>query len=882
MESAEGEMEGAESSPLGHARPGRGAPVAAGPLSSSQVPTNLPGEQSGSLCRALEASIERVCSPGHRRETRLLRSPLWLGGWRSGRRQSSRRNAASCAPRGLANVGAWLLAVFLVPTAQAAIAVPGSTIRVDVRIDTNDPNEIGEPNEYVVITSTGGFVKTLPLTPSSTTIFFTARLRGERVKVRLIGDGDESMTYSVSGADDPNPGRDRGANAGDQGCPTMTGQPINTATGNKFRIGADYRGVGENSLKFYRYYNSDDFLTDLWNLFSYPFFSRAWLHTYSSSIFDTSSQNGGPATQVRLLRPDGQSFAYTSDGNGNWTSAADRLGRLGATADGGWVYSPGNNTLEYYPTGAGAWSVTAIANAGGYIRYWDGRTASDSYGRTIEVNPSGTNGVSTRSVRLPDGSGMVYDYAPQSDISARPSTVLTTVTFFDAYQPSYQTVTPPGQQLQYLYGEAPNQANGPSSALPALLTGIVDENGARYATFMYDAYGRAYYSSLAGGADKVVVSYGDDDTSTIGDDLGSVGHSFTPINGIEKLTAASQPAGSGCSAAASASAFDASGNLISRDDFNGNRTCYAYDALSRETTRVEGLATSAACTAVLTPNAPLPPGSRKVTQTWHPDWRLVATVAQPKRLTTLVYNGQIDPTTGSIASCAPASATLPAWAGNKPIAVLCKRVVQATLDADGHAGAAVAPDAAAAPAVTTMTYNATGQVLSVTDGANHTTSYTYYGDTSASHTLGDLQSVVNPAGHTRTFPVYDKNGRVLRIVEPSGATTDLTYWPRGWLRSATVTPVEGGVRTTNYIYDAVGQLKQASLPDGTSVSYTYDDAHRLTGVTDGAGNTIAYVLDSKGNRVRETVKDPGGNLARNIGRVYDALNRLQAVTGAPQ
>jgi hypothetical protein len=37
-----------------------------------------------------------------------------------------------------------------------------------------------------------------------------------------------------------------------------------------------------------------------------------------------------------------------------------------------------------------------------------------------------------------------------------------------------------------------------------------------------------------------------------------------------------------------------------------------------------------------------------------------------------------------------------------------------------------------------------------------------------------------------------------------------------------------------------------------------------------------------GNRTTEQVKDPAGNLARQITRVYDALNRLQTVTGALQ
>jgi len=57
-------------------------------------------------------------------------------------------------------------------------------------------------------------------------------------------------------------------------------------------------------------------------------------------------------------------------------------------------------------------------------------------------------------------------------------------------------------------------------------------------------------------------------------------------------------------------------------------------------------------------------------------------------------------------------------------------------------------------------------------------------------------------------------------------------------------------------------------------------AQRLPGVTDAKGNTVTYTLDGMGYRTGEQVKDPSGNLQRNITRVYDALNRVQQVTGA--
>jgi YD repeat-containing protein len=95
-----------------------------------------------------------------------------------------------------------------------------------------------------------------------------------------------------------------------------------------------------------------------------------------------------------------------------------------------------------------------------------------------------------------------------------------------------------------------------------------------------------------------------------------------------------------------------------------------------------------------------------------------------------------------------------------------------------------------------------------------------------------------------------------------------------------VTPPDGVARTTTYTYDNAGQLTGVVMPDTTTMSYSYDAAHRLTGVTDAKGNTVSYTLDGMGNKIGEQVKDPSGNLQRNITRIYDTLNRVQQVAGA--
>ena len=623
-----------------------------------------------------------------------------------------------------------------------------------------------------------------------------------------------------------------------------------------------------------------------------PGFGALWLSNLHRRIIASPNQ-----LIVQAYRGEGRVVSFQVNG-GALTADADVNDRLISTSGGYRYIDADAQTIEDYD---GAGKVFSIAYAGGqrlWFTYSDTSTASsvapapgyliqvtDRFGRSLRFSYS-----------LPTGG------LPETD--ARVSQVTDT-----AGRPMFVGYDAVGNLSRLTWADtAVRQFVYEVSTLPWALTGVVDERGVRYSSFGYDSQGRAISTEHANSVDRYSIAYDAPPRSVVTEVYDSVAkviyryHEWQqPINpvltdpqgstislgsttmfGYPRVSTRSQPAGAGCAASTSSTGYDANGNVAVNDNFNGTRTCYSNDlGRNLETVRVEGLANTTACGDVTPINAGLPVGSRKVTTAWHPDWRLQTQQTEPNKLTTWVYNGQPDPFNGgAVATCAPGSALLP---NGKPIAVLCKRVEQSTADANGSNGLAAVLQGDVAARVWQWTYNSFGQMLSAEDPLGNGTAYVYYTDTTSQHTAGDLQSVTNAAGHRSQFTTYDAAGRLLRSIAPSGAAVDTGYTARGWVNAVTVTPAGGGTAlVTVYGYDPAGQLAAVQMPDGTTLTYIYDDAQRLTGIEDETGNAITYTLDNLGNRIGEWVRDPEGTLARAITRAYDALNRLQSITGAPQ
>ncbi len=521
--------------------------------------------------------------------------------------------------------------------------------------------------------------------------------------------------------------------------------------------------------------------------------------------------------QVMVQSDDGSAFTYTKSGT-TWTVPGMRDVLQSVTAPSGkvtgWQYTVvDTGAVETYDTSGKLQSV----------RERNGRTTTLSYNAANQL----------ATVTAPSGRSLGFAYDSQNRVASvtAPDGAVTGYGYNGAGMLSSVTRSD-GSVRQYVYED---------SRFPTALTGIIDENGNRYATYAYDTQGRATSSTLAGGANAYQFQYGDNYQTTVTDPTGKTSvYSFLKQNGVLLPTSISAPCGL-CSSTRQSSSYDANNNLTQETDYNGSVTTHTYDSQKRETQRVDGSGTTS---------------TRTTTTEWHKVWSLPLRIASPTKLETYSYDSN-----GNLTSYSETP----------------------TADSDGSQGFSAATTGSAR--TTNWTYTADGQVATRsgprTDvGTSTTYVYRAADDTNSPplYRKGDLYQIVDPLGHATTIDQYDASGRPLQMTDANGIVTTFTYSNRGWLTSQTITPASGTAQTTNYSYDAVGKLTKVTLSDGSTISFSYDGAHRLTGAADSQGNSIAYSLDAMGNRTQEQAKDPSGNLARQVTRVFDSMNRPLKIT----
>jgi YD repeat-containing protein len=516
-------------------------------------------------------------------------------------------------------------------------------------------------------------------------------------------------------------------------CPIS--HPVYPGTGTKTLTERD--DAGNEELPISRTYRSD-------LRFRTNGAAGGWTFNWQRGL-DVAVVGNYTSSPITALRDGGTVRVFAKSGT-VWTTPGvhDTIEHVGET----WVYKvPTEGTEETYDAKGNLLSV----------RERSGRTTALQYTTTGQLSkivaPSGRSLTfaynaqgRVSSITAPDGAVTQYAYNANG--------MLTTVTW------------PDNTTRQYVYED---------TRFPTALTGVIDEAGVRYATYAYDDQGRAITSELTAGADRYQFQYqANGQTTVLTPDGGSSTYSFLKQNGVLLPTGVSAPCPL-CGSTSQSTEYDTSGNATRRVGYDGSATTYTYDAQGRETKRIVGDGTA---------------NAKTTTTEWHPTLRLPTRIISPGRNDALAYDES-------------GRATSYNW--------------YYTDDATGSMGSA-AHQSGPVHALS-WSYNDAGQIALVVEklDAVETGRWSFSYDAS-----GSLVSVTDGAGRTGRVNAFDAAGRPVDVVNTKGEHIRYQYNARG---QATSYDKDG--RVFNYDYNVFGQLIAIRGPDNFYIGYEYDAAHQL-------------------------------------------------------
>jgi RHS repeat-associated protein len=521
------------------------------------------------------------------------------------------------------------------------------------------------------------------------------------------------------------------------------------------------------------------------------------------------------STNVTAVRPNGQQLAFNLV-SGVWTPDSDVDYTL--TLSGStWMLTAPDDTVETYSN-----------SASGFVALLNSIKSRNGYTQTLTYSTSGSQ-QELASVSDSYSRSLTFTYNTDGTLASVSTPDSTTISYgytSGTEGPQLTSVTyptSPASTVTYAYGY---------STVPTALTSITDENGHTFATWTYDAYGRGLTSALGGSslnATLTTLAYNDTTGSrTVSNALGVTDtYSFSILVNVPKVTGISRASTSTTAAATESFSYDTNGYLSSITDWKGNLTNYTNNSHGLPTQVVEAYGSSVARTTTITYDTTFV--------------HLPHSIATPGLTTSFTYQS---------------------GTGN----VLTKTLTDTTTDSTPYS-------TNGQTRTWTYTWTSSNTLLNTINTPNNNTT------TLAYNSGGALTSITDALSHVTNMTSVTGGGRPLTIVDPNSVTTTLTYSPRQWLLTRSVS-TSGGARTTTYTYDAAGNLTKTTLPDSSYLANTFDNAHRVAQVTDALGNYISYTLDALGDRTQESTYDSGSTQRKNRTRTFDALGRALTDTGA--
>ena len=131
---------------------------------------------------------------------------------------------------------------------------------------------------------------------------------------------------------------------------------------------------------------------------------------------------------------------------------------------------------------------------------------------------------------------------------------------------------------------------------------------------------------------------------------------------------------------------------------------------------------------------------------------------------------------------------------------------------------------------------------------------------------------------------YTATGKVASESRPNGLSLNYTYYAGNDRLEMLTETMTSGSQITRWTYLATGEVQSITTaegtPEATTLTFNYDNARRLTRITDDLGHYMEYTLDTEGNREAENIHDSLGVLRKSLGRTFDIYNRQDVTTQA--
>ncbi len=291
-------------------------------------------------------------------------------------------------------------------------------------------------------------------------------------------------------------------------------------------------------------------------------------------------------------------------------------------------------------------------------------------------------------------------------------------------------------------------------------------------------------------------------------------------NGQEQLISTTNPAGG-----KTTYTYDSTGNRASETDPLGNTSKWTYNAQHETVTETKPSGETTTITRDARGNPtevsrPAPGGQTQTTKhTYDSAGDMTSTTDPLGRQSTYTYDARGD----------RESETDPV--GNKRTF---------TYDEDSHLTATVSPlgnVAGAEPAKfkTTLVLDAQGRVVETLNPLGHTVKTTY-------NAAGQIASLTDANGKVTTY-AYDADNEPIKVTEPNGDTRETEYDAA----DQAIAHIDGDHHKTTYVRDLLEQVTEVKDPLGHKTTKAYDVNGNLTGETNPEGKTTTFGYDA-GNR----------------------------------